>query len=199
MILKKGQALILIINIVMIVGFTFFYFGRKNYEFLMYIGVIIAILGLIIVTNKRHNLSNFVLWGLTLWGFFHMAGGSFTYQGAIWYKQTLVELWRHSEFVILRYDQFVHLMGFGISTFIAYELLTPYLNKKTNWKVLSIMLVIIGLGIGALNEIVEFFAVLFFPETGVGGYYNTSWDLVFNTIGAIIAVIIINLKRLKKI
>ncbi len=41
-----------------------------------------------------------------------------------------------------------------------------------------------GLGVGGLNEIVEFIAVLTIPETGVGGYDNTLWDMVFNLLGA---------------
>jgi hypothetical protein len=41
-----------------------------------------------------------------------------------------------------------------------------------------------GLGFGALNEVVEFVATLLIPETNVGGYRNTGWDLVSNLIGA---------------
>ena len=44
-----------------------------------------------------------------------------------------------------------------------------------------------SLGFGALNEIVEFTAVLLVPETNVGGYMNTGWDLVSNFVGIIIA------------
>jgi hypothetical protein len=40
------------------------------------------------------------------------------------------------------------------------------------------------MGLGALNEVVEFIAVLTLPETNVGGYINTGWDLVYNAIGA---------------
>jgi hypothetical protein len=41
-----------------------------------------------------------------------------------------------------------------------------------------------GLGFGALNEVVEFFVTLMVPESNVGGYVNTGWDLVANLIGA---------------
>ena len=41
-----------------------------------------------------------------------------------------------------------------------------------------------GMGLGALNEVVEFVAVLTMPETNVGGYTNTGWDLVSNLAGA---------------
>ncbi len=49
----------------------------------------------------------------------------------------------------------------------------------------------IGMGAGALNEVIEFMAVLIFPETGVGGYYNTAGDLTANLIGSLLALIYI--------
>ncbi len=45
-----------------------------------------------------------------------------------------------------------------------------------------------GLGFGALNEVIEFAATLLVPETNVGGYLNTGWDLVANLFGATVAV-----------
>ena len=45
------------------------------------------------------------------------------------------------------------------------------------------------MGVGALNEIIEFIAVLSVPDNNVGGYYNTVLDIVFNTIGALFAVV----------
>ena len=48
-----------------------------------------------------------------------------------------------------------------------------------------------GLGFGALNEVVEFFVTLLVPESNVGGYVNTGWDLVANLVGATIAIALI--------
>jgi glycopeptide antibiotics resistance protein len=76
--------------------------------------------------------------------------------------------------------------------------LRPYLNEKTNWKVIYPILIIAGSGMGVLNEIVEFTAVLLVPDTGVGGYGNTLLDLIFNTLGATAAVIFIHFKRKNK-
>lgn len=47
------------------------------------------------------------------------------------------------------------------------------------------------MGFGAANEIVEFIAVLTIPNTNVGGYENTGWDLVSNFAGSVIAATII--------
>jgi hypothetical protein len=48
-----------------------------------------------------------------------------------------------------------------------------------------------ALGFGALNELVEFAAAMTMPETNVGGYINTGFDLVANTVGVLIACTII--------
>jgi len=44
-----------------------------------------------------------------------------------------------------------------------------------------------GLGLGALNEIVEFIITVVVQSTGVGSYVNNALDLVFNFVGALIA------------
>lgn len=195
--IKKEQWPIFIINVLLILIFGYLSLERENWEFVLYILVIIIFLILILVTNKRKQLSNFVLWGLNGWATLHMFGGFLDINGIRLYELILLDIWKTENFWVLRYNQFVHLWGFVVATLIGYEVLEPYLNKKTNWKVVSVLLVLIGMGLGAFNEIVEFFAVLILPETGVGGYFNTSWDLVFNALGAIIAVIVVNLRRKK--
>lgn len=47
------------------------------------------------------------------------------------------------------------------------------------------------MGFDALNEVIEFVATLLIPNTNVGGYENTGWDLVYNLIGSTIAAAII--------
>ena len=49
------------------------------------------------------------------------------------------------------------------------------------------------MGFGALNEVIEFIATLMVPNTNVGGYVNTGWDLVANMIGASVAATLIYL------
>ena len=50
-----------------------------------------------------------------------------------------------------------------------------------------------GMGFGALNEVIEFAATLLVPETNVGGYVNTGWDLVANLFGSTVAAVLIRL------
>ena len=49
-----------------------------------------------------------------------------------------------------------------------------------------------GMGFGAANEIIEFLATRVLPETNVGGYENTGWDLVSNAVGCLIAAVLIS-------
>ena len=53
----------------------FIFLGRKNYEFIAYVGIIILVFFLILSTNKKVNYPDFALWGLSIWGLLHMAGG----------------------------------------------------------------------------------------------------------------------------
>ena len=45
-----------------------------------------------------------------------------------------------------------------------------------------------ALGLGALNEVIEFIATLTMA-TNVGGYVNTGWDLVANLVGVVVAMV----------
>jgi hypothetical protein len=47
---------------------------------------------------------------------------------------------------------------------------------------LTLLVALMGMGVGAANEVVEF-AASQVANTNVGGYVNTGWDLVFNTVG----------------
>jgi len=192
--LKKGQLPIFIVNLIYLAIALYAFLGRKNYEFVMYIGVIVFFLIIILFTNKKVNYPNFLLWGLTLWGLMHMAGGGwFITEDMILYKLILIPI--SAEYGIFRYDQLVHIVGFFVSTLLMYILINPHLKSKVGWWSLGIVLAMAGLGVGALNEIVEFTATVLVPETGVGGYINTSLDLVADLIGAILGTLWIRFKK----
>ncbi|MFH1307941.1 MAG: DUF2238 domain-containing protein [archaeon] len=196
--LSKSQWVIFLINLVYLIVFSYLYLQRGNLEFMIYIGVIILFFVLILLTNYKVKFSNGILIGLTIWGIMHMSGGYFKAGEGVLYGLQIIPIYTGIEFVILRFDQLVHAIGFGVATLVAFNLIKPYLNKeKVNWKVLSCLVVLMGMGIGALNEIIEFITVVLLPQTGVGGYYNTMLDICFNTFGAIIAVIWINFRERK--
>lgn len=193
MFLTTHQKIILYFSLLYVIGFGTYYVSIRDFEFLWYVAVLVFFFILIFATLKRSEFSPTILWGLSLWGLLHMAGGGVAIGDHVLYAQKLLPIIDDGgEFVILKYDQLVHFFGFGVATLVVYHLLRPYLNEKTNYKVVYPLIAVAGTGLGVLNEIVEFSAVLAFAETGVGGYINTSLDLVFNTLGAIAAVFVIH-------
>ena len=68
-----------------------------------------AAAALVVLVHFRYRLSAGVLWGLTIWGLAHMAGGLLEVDGRVWYRVQLIP-------VLLRYDQAVHAFGFGFAT-----------------------------------------------------------------------------------
>ncbi|MFO7807286.1 MAG: DUF2238 domain-containing protein [Candidatus Moraniibacteriota bacterium] len=147
---------------------------------------------LIAVTLYRSEFDEIILGGLSLWGLLHMAGGGLKIGGDVLYSLKLFPILEIQNTIVLKYDQAVHFFGFAISVLVVYHLLKPYLNQKTNWKVVYPIIAVAGMGLGAINEIVEFIAVVAFPETNVGGYANTALDLVFNFLGAVAAILFIH-------
>ena len=116
-----------------------------------------------------------------------MSGGGIYIDGKKLYTLMIYPL-VGEPYLIFKFDQFVHILGFFVATLAVYHLLKPKLIKGHKWTAVSIVVVMAGFGLGALNEIVEFIATIFAPETGVGGYENTALDLVSNLIGAILAM-----------
>ncbi|MFH1592968.1 MAG: hypothetical protein ABIB47_06395 [Candidatus Woesearchaeota archaeon] len=76
MYLKKSQIPIFVFSLIYLAVALYIFIGRKNYEFIGYIGVVVLLLFVILMTNKKMNYPNSVLWGMSLWGLLHMMGGA---------------------------------------------------------------------------------------------------------------------------
>ena len=192
---KKSWWSVIIFTLLYISVYSIYYISIKNFEFLWYIFVLLFFFGLIFFTIKKTKFDSVILWGLSIWGLLHMSGGGLIINGDVLYNLEIIKLFSIRDTFVLKFDQFVHAFGFGVTTLVAYHILKPYLNNKTNWKVVYPLLVFISMGLGALNEIVEFIATISFSAVNVGGYYNTVLDIIFNSIGAIIAVVYIHFYR----
>jgi hypothetical protein len=189
-----------------VVGFTAAYMlaavttvlSTGNGEFLFYILVMLLLAGVVAVVHLNVGLPEPALWALSLWGLAHMAGGlvpipeGWPVHGP---NHVLYSLWLIPD--RLKYDQVVHAYGFGVTTWICWLGLKSILEgdglrvQPTVGRMLLVWAA--GQGFGALNEVIEFAATLLVPETNVGGYLNTGWDLVSNLVGATMAVLAIAL------
>ena len=177
---------IFVFSLAYLITFCFLFTASKNYEFLLYVGTVGFFVIFIGLLHLKFNFSIVVLLGLSIWGLLHMLGGYVRIGDGVLYGYQIIDKF-------LRFDQLVHMYGFGMATLFGYYILRPSLKDGVRPISISVLLVFIGMGLGSLNEVIEFAAVLALPETGVGGYYNTMWDMVFNTIGAIVAVIYLNM------
>ncbi|KPK62663.1 MAG: hypothetical protein AMS21_07305 [Gemmatimonas sp. SG8_38_2] len=166
--------------------------ARGNLEFLFYIVVMLVLIGAVYAVDRYVGLSTGVLWCLSLWGLLHMAGGLLTVP-ASWpvssESRVLYTLWLIPG--RLKYDQIVHAYGFGVTTWVCWQGLRAAIERRGGRATPTLGLLVLAaaaaLGFGALNEVVEFVATLLVPETNVGGFRNTGWDLVSNLVGATVA------------
>jgi hypothetical protein len=177
--------------------------GLGNQEFLFYIVVMVVLVGVIWLVHRNIGLEIATLWALSLWGLLHMAGGllavpeSWPISGDI---RVLYSLWLIPE--RLKYDQVVHAYGFGVATWVCWQGIRAAIRHRGGDAVptggLMVLAAAGGMGLGALNEVIEFAATLLVPETNVGGYFNTGWDLVANTTGATFAAVVIWLRGARR-
>lgn len=179
-----------------LVGGLILALGSGNQEFLFYILVMLVLIGVVWSVHRSVRLTPGALWGLSLWGLLHLAGGLLIVPAG-WpvnaESRVLYTLWLIPD--RLKYDHVVHAYGFGVTTWVCWQGLRAAIRRRTGAAVPSLGLMVLsataGLGFGALNEVVEFVATLLVPETNVGGYRNTGWDLVANLVGATVAVALI--------
>lgn len=171
---------------------SFFAIGNANWEFIFYIAVVVVLAVLVMWLHSRIKLHAGTLWCLTVWGLLHMIGGlmpvpaGWPYNGD---KAVFYSWWIIPDY--LKYDHIVHAFGFGICTWITWQalrMIAPGVKPTFGVLVLCMM---VGMGLGGMNEIIEFMAVLGIPDTNVGGYINTGWDLVSNFVGCLIAALCI--------
>jgi putative membrane protein len=117
-----------------------------------------------------------------------MLGGGLKVGSGVLYAYVIIPLVENGDFTFLKYDQVIHFYGFALVAFVTYYLLRRSTTLTDKW--LVPLCIFAAMGFGALNETLEFIGVLMIPETGVGGYYNTSLDLVANALGAATAAVI---------
>lgn len=188
--LKSILPIILFASLYVIVFVTIFIL-QGNVEFIFYVGMLLVFAGLLTYSYiKGVKYSNTTLWLLAVWGFLHLLGGVEISQNKVIYDIILFDL-VGEPYNIFKYDQLIHAYGFGSATFFAYDLLKTNLANEFSKKSIIFIILFVSMGLGALNELIEFVATINIETVNVGGYVNTSLDLVFNLLGASLASIII--------
>lgn len=189
--LNKHILALIIFNAVYIIGFLIYYLTIGNFEFLWYLLVLTIISLVILFTLKKTKIDYLVLWLLSIWGLVHMVAGGFYINGHTLYATHLIPIIdKGGDYFIFKMDQLVHMYGVFTAALLIYSLTKRYFVGKSG-KFLPAFIAWIGsMGLGALNEVVEFIAFLSLSKTGVGDLYNTGFDLIFNLLGAFIGALV---------
>lgn len=198
--MRRGYLALIVFNLLYIAGFAVYYIAKQNYEFMLYIAVLVILFALVCFVQGRVKFSYTILWMLSVWGLLHMMGGGVHVpSGDVLYRWVPVELYNahddRGEFVILKFDQILHFYIYFVVSFVFMHLLSRFVVKREPNKYLALFVILASMGASVINELIEFGAVVFLGKTGVGGYYNTALDLLFNTLGALIGGIFAARKR----
>jgi len=157
--------------------------------------VSVLVVGGLIVWFRREPLPGALAAALALDAIAHLAGGLILIDDEVLYDASIGPATASLDTHLLQYDHLVHGYGSLVATLTLWVLLVPPELKDRGRGNLIVLCVLAGMGIGAVNEMIEFVATLAHHGAHVGGYTNTGWDLVANAVGALLAAAIIVARR----
>lgn len=187
--MKKEKKLPAILAYLFLVAYLIYFATIGNYEFLGYIIITGIVFYVLIKFDDHYTFPLYAIWLFVIWIILHMLGGSIIINeaGQRLYAWIIFDLIGEPYF-ILKYDQVVHAYTYFVFSILVYHALQKHLKPNQN-AALILFTILASVGIGTLNEIVEFSMVVFANAAeGVGDYYNTALDMVFNLVGAILGV-----------
>lgn len=185
---NKFKLILILFTFIAILFAIHAYINKTGWLFDQIFAVILLLISLIF--RKKLRLNPFLYFVLALAITIHDAG-TFGF-----YNQSPV---------FIQYDHLTHFFGLFAVTLFFYN----YLSKKIEFSWFEVVLIsfLIGMGIGALIEIYElvahlsrnnFFMGLVLDETDQGReWINSMTDLLYNSAGCLIAIILKQLKRIK--
>jgi putative membrane protein len=184
---KPQLAVLAFTTLYLIIG-GFYFLQDSNLEFVIYVGVIVAVFAVLFGTLKTTKFPTYILWLISIWGLMHILGGSVqTPDGVLFAYRIHPFLDLGGDFYILKYDQVVHGYLYGVMTLVFAHLIRVPLRAAGPVWIVFITAIMASMGVSAMNEIMEFFIAVTLERNGVGGYENAMLDLVFNCAGAIVA------------
>lgn len=187
----RAERAVAIFTFAYVLAFSIWFIAVGNWEFVVYVLTMVLLMALIGFSLRTAAYPIPMLWALSIWGLAHMAGGGMPVDGSVLYNLRLWALVENDNLFILKYDQLVHAYGFGVTAWLLWYLLVRHFPVIRNTMTSYVFPVLASMGLGALNEMIEFLAVLSVPDTNVGGYYNTALDLVFNGLGAVVVICVV--------
>lgn len=157
----------------------------QNFEFLFYGITTLVLVALLHKSDQYFSFNSSVLWGFDLWIILHILGGLLPVGSSVLYSLVLIDL-VGEPYSILKYDQLVHFYCYFIAALLMWQVVIAH--RQGSFISASIITVLAASGVGGINEIIEFLATVFIPQTNVGGYENTAIDITSNFLGACTAI-----------
>lgn len=174
----------LLFTLLYTVGAAIYFSSTGNSEFLGYTAVVAVafIAGGCLLTHQC--VPSWLMWLVASIGLLHLLGDAIQINGDVLYNYVPFPIENPAGLTIIKMDQIIHTFGTGVMAVVLYFFLKR--DTSFHWIGITVFAILGAMGIGALNEIVEFMAKLMVPDNNVGGYYNTAVDLTVNLLGAII-------------
>jgi len=187
----------IITSYILLALFIIFSFVQGNMEFIIYAGVLIPFVILIHKTDAVFNYRKCALWGFDIWMLLHLLGGMASWHGVRFYDYMIINI-VGDPYNVLKYDQVVHFYCFAVFAVLMGSVVSKIIKKDAHKFTVAVIAVLATMGVGALNEVIEFMPVVLFNSPGPGGYINTAIDLVMNMLGAIFGTWLYMRKKGKK-
>ncbi len=181
--LPRAHPVLAAVTLGYLLGFVIFGVAADKEQLLPYAIFTAAAMLITSLVYQRHELRAATLWGLAAWGLAHLSGGLLEVDGEVVYRLQLIP-------DLLRYDQAVHAIGFGFATAAVWDVMLDVAPQVSRAPAAAIS-ALGGMGLGAINEAVEFIITRVQPNSNVGGFVNTGYDLIFNAIGCVTAGLIL--------
>lgn len=160
-----------------------------NFEFVIYIVVIVAAFALLFGTLRTTQFPVYILWLVSIWGLMHILGGSVpTPDGVLFAYKIYPFVDLGGDFYILKYDQVVHAYLYGVMALVFLHVIRHTLSARRPVWIVVLLALMASMGVSAMNEIMEFLIAISLERNGVGGYENAMLDLIFNFSGAFLAL-----------
>ena len=154
--LNTPKAVMLFSALYIVLGGLYF-LQDLNFEFVIYVAVIVAAFALLFGTLPITRFPTYILWLISIWGLLHILGGSIPTSDGVLFAYRIYPFMDHGgEFYILKYDQVVHAYLYGVMTVVFHHVLTKTLRSTGPLWMTLLVASMASMGVSALNEIMEF-------------------------------------------
>lgn len=184
---EKKMFLVLVAFFLFVLAFFVNAFITGNIEFVFYSTIILVLVYFVAKYRHKFNMSTGAIIAIVAFLVLHILGGNVNIGSVRLYDYWIIPFW-------LKYDNFVHFVGGFLAAIISYNLLMPSLSQRKleDKFFIGLAVVLMASGLGAFNELIELVAVLYFNAAErVGDYLNNAFDLFFNFLGSVFALVYI--------